>query len=95
MAASPKLPASRVSFKTERKLRVFVDDAYLSLDLQEKILTVIRKRADPPRASCRLPSRNRASIRAIALKAGDRVVPELHPHGQAARRGREARACSS
>ncbi len=37
--------ASRVSLKTERKLRVFQDDAYLSLDLQQKILTVIRKRA--------------------------------------------------
>ena len=35
--------ASRVSLKTERKLRVFQDDAYLSLDLQQKILTVIRK----------------------------------------------------
>ncbi|MBV8307733.1 MAG: Gfo/Idh/MocA family oxidoreductase [Gammaproteobacteria bacterium] len=42
--------ASRVSVKTERKLRIFEDDAYLSLDLQQKILTVIRKRAaaDPP-----------------------------------------------
>lgn len=37
--------ASRVSMKTERKLRIFEDDAYLSLDLQQKILTVIRKRA--------------------------------------------------
>jgi predicted dehydrogenase len=37
--------ASRVSLKTERKLRVFEDDAYLSLDLQQKILTVIRKKA--------------------------------------------------
>ena len=35
--------ASRVSLKTERKLRLFQDDAYLSLDLQQKILTVIRK----------------------------------------------------
>ena len=35
--------ASRVSLKTERKLRVFQDDAYMSLDLQQKILTVIRK----------------------------------------------------
>src|SRR5450631_3420202 len=35
--------ASRVSLKTERKLRVFCDDAYMSLDLQQKILTVIRK----------------------------------------------------
>ncbi len=31
--------ASRVSLKTERKLRIFEDDAYLSLDLQQKILT--------------------------------------------------------
>jgi len=37
--------ASRVSLKTERKLRVFCDDAYLSIDLQQKILTVIRKKA--------------------------------------------------
>jgi predicted dehydrogenase len=42
--------ASRVSVKTERKLRIFEDDAYLSLDLQQKIMTLIRKRppADPP-----------------------------------------------
>lgn len=36
--------ASRVSLKTERKLRVFRDDTYVSIDLQQKILTVIRKR---------------------------------------------------
>lgn len=35
--------ASRVSLKTERKLRVFEDDAYLSVDLHQKVLTVIRK----------------------------------------------------
>src|ERR1700678_582445 len=35
--------ASRVSMKTERKLRLFQDDAYISVDLQQKILTVIRK----------------------------------------------------
>jgi predicted dehydrogenase len=42
--------ASRVSVKTERKLRIFEDDAYLSLDLQQKIMTLIRKRppSDPP-----------------------------------------------
>lgn len=37
--------ASRVSLKTERKLRLFQDDAYLSLDLQQKVLTLIRKGA--------------------------------------------------
>jgi len=46
--------ASRVSLKTERKLRVFCDDAYMSLDLQQKILTVIRKRV-PPAAAGELP----------------------------------------
>jgi predicted dehydrogenase len=35
--------ASRVSFKTERRLRLFQDDAYLSLDLQQKVMTVVRK----------------------------------------------------
>jgi predicted dehydrogenase len=35
--------ASRVSLKTERKLRLFQDDAYLSLDLHQKIMTLIRK----------------------------------------------------
>lgn len=39
--------ASRVSLKTERKLRMFRDDAYLSIDLQQRILTVIGKRATP------------------------------------------------
>jgi len=37
--------ASRVSLKTERKLRLFQDDAYLSVDLHQKVLTVIRKGA--------------------------------------------------
>jgi predicted dehydrogenase len=37
--------ASRVSLKTERKLRAFSHDTYMSIDLQQKILTVIRKRA--------------------------------------------------
>jgi predicted dehydrogenase len=36
--------ASRVSLKTERKLRIFEDAAYISPDLQQKILTLIRKR---------------------------------------------------
>jgi predicted dehydrogenase len=40
--------ASRVSLKTERKLRLFQDDLYLSLDLQQKIVTVIRKGAAAP-----------------------------------------------
>jgi predicted dehydrogenase len=36
--------ASRVSMKTERRLRLFQDDAYVSVDLHQKVLTVIRKK---------------------------------------------------
>ncbi len=35
--------ASRISLKSERKLRVFEDAAYMSIDLQHKILTRITK----------------------------------------------------
>ena len=37
--------ASRISLKSERKLRVFQADAYLSIDLQQKLLTKVRKPA--------------------------------------------------
>jgi predicted dehydrogenase len=40
--------ASRVSMKMERKLRLFQDDAYVSIDLQQKVLTIVRK---PPEGS--------------------------------------------
>jgi predicted dehydrogenase len=40
--------ASRVSLKTERKLRLFQGDAYVSIDLHQKVLTIVRKR--PPGA---------------------------------------------
>ncbi len=40
--------ASRISMKAERKLRVFQEDAYLSVDLQQKILTLVRKGAAAP-----------------------------------------------
>jgi len=40
--------ASRISMKMERKLRLFQDDAYVSIDLQQKVLTIVRK---PPEGS--------------------------------------------
>jgi predicted dehydrogenase len=63
--------ASRVSFKTERKLRLFVDDAYLSLDLQQKILTVIRKRTDA------LPGQLPATIEEQSFDHGDALKAEI------------------
>lgn len=35
--------ASRISLKSERKLRVFQADTYLSIDLQQKLLTRVRR----------------------------------------------------
>jgi predicted dehydrogenase len=64
--------ASRVSVKTERKLRIFEDDAYLSIDLQQKILTVIRKRP-AAEAAGGLP----VSIEEQALEPGDALRAEI------------------
>jgi predicted dehydrogenase len=64
--------ASRVSLKTERKLRIFEDDAYLSLDLQQKIVTLIRKRgpSEPPGP---LP----VTIQEQSLEPGDALKAEI------------------
>ena len=43
------LTASRVATKTVREIRVFQEDAYLSLDYGEKRVKVCRKKGDPPR----------------------------------------------
>ena len=43
--------ASRVSLKSERKLRAFRDDSYVSIDLQQRILTRIDKREGKPSAA--------------------------------------------
>jgi len=64
--------ASRVSLKTERKLRIFQDDAYFSIDLQQKILTVIRKR--PPDAP---PGPLPVIIEEQNLEQGDALKAEI------------------
>src|SRR4029077_8380218 len=75
--------ASRVTFKTERKMRIFEDDAYLSLDLQQKILTLIRKRApaDPPGP---LP----VTIEEQSLEPGDALKAEIDSFLECIRSGR-------
>ena len=75
--------ASRVSVKTERKMRIFVDDAYLSLDLQQKILTLIRKRkaSDPPGP---IP----AVIEEQNLDQGDALKAEIESFLECIRTGR-------
>ena len=64
--------ASRVSLKTERKLRIFEDAAYISLDLQQKILTLIRKRDTPPQ-----PGHLPVSIEEANLEQGDALKSEI------------------
>ncbi len=64
--------ASRVSLKTERKLRIFEDAAYLSIDLQQKILTLIRKRQDATQAG-QLP----VSIEEASFEQGDALKSEI------------------
>lgn len=64
--------ASRVSLKTERKLRVFRDDAYLSIDLQQRILTTITKRSTPLAAG-ELP----VNIEEQSFEQGDALRAEI------------------
>jgi predicted dehydrogenase len=64
--------ASRVSLKTERKLRVFSHDTYLSIDLQQKILTVIRKRQDSPG-----PGQLPVHIEEQSFDQGDALLAEI------------------
>ena len=75
--------ASRVSLKTERKLRIFEDDAYLSLDLQQKIVTHIRKRT-PTGTQGELP----VSIEEQSLDQGDALKAEIDSFLDCIRTGR-------
>jgi len=64
--------ASRVSLKTERKLRLFSDDAYVSIDLQQRILTTIGKRGTAPAAG-ELP----VTIEEQSFEQGDALRAEI------------------
>lgn len=75
--------ASRVSLKTERKLRVFEDDAYLSIDLQQKILTLIRKRPTPLE-----PGQLPVIIEEQNFEAGDALKAEVESFLDCVRTGR-------
>lgn len=76
--------ASRVSLKTERKLRVFEDEAYLSIDLQQKILTVIRKRPGPLE-----PGQLPVIIDERSFEQGDALKEEIDSFLECVRTGRE------
>ena len=64
--------ASRVSLKQERKIRIFQDDAYLSIDMQQKILTMIRKKDAAP-----VESPAQVSIEEESFEQGDALRDEI------------------
>jgi predicted dehydrogenase len=74
--------ASRVSLKQERKLRIFQDDAYLSVDLQQKILTVVRKKEAGP-----VESPAQVAIDEQSFDQGDALRSEIEAFLHAVRSG--------
>ena len=74
--------ASRISLKAERKLRVFQADAYLSIDLQQKILTVIRKKDAAP-----VESPAQVSIEEDSFDQGDALLAEIEAFLRSVRAG--------
>ncbi len=75
--------ASRVSLRMERKMRIFEDDVYLSLDLQEKILTLIRKRE-----GAGIPGQLPVQIEEQSLEQGDALKAEIEAFLECSRTGR-------
>ncbi len=65
--------ASRISLKQERKIRIFQDDAYLSIDMQQKILSVIRKKD----AAAAVESPAQVSIEEESFDQGDALRDEI------------------
>ena len=74
--------ASRISMKQERKIRIFQDDAYLSIDMQQKILTVIRKKDEAP-----VESPAQVSIEEESFDQGDALLAEIEAFLRAVRNG--------
>ena len=74
--------ASRVSMKMERKLRLFQDDAYISIDLQQKVLTIVRK---PPQGSD--APRGQVVIEERSYDQGDALRHEIEAFLESIRTG--------
>ncbi len=64
--------ASRISLKSERKLRIFQADAYLSIDLQQKLLTVVRRPAVIPEGA--MPA---VVVEERSFDPGDALLAEI------------------
>ena len=77
--------ASRVSTRTERKLRLFQDDAYVSIDLQQKVIAVVRK---PPPGAKSAPGEFVVEER--SYEQGDALRCEIEAFVASVREGRAA-----
>jgi predicted dehydrogenase len=75
--------ASRVSMKVERKLRLFQDDAYISIDLQQKVLTIVRKPNEPAAAAP-----GQVTIEERSYEQGDALRLEIESFLRSIREGR-------
>ena len=75
--------ASRISLKAERKLRVFQADAYLSIDLQQKLLTTVRRPAVT--AAGATP---KVDLEERSFEPGDALLAEIEAFLDAAETGR-------
>jgi predicted dehydrogenase len=72
--------ASRISLKQERRIRIFQDDAYLAIDMQQKILTVIRRKDAAP-----VESPAQVSIEEESFDQGDALLAEIEAFLRAVR----------
>jgi len=77
--------ASRVSMRTERRLRLFQDDAYVSIDLQQKLITIVRK---PPPGAKAPPGE--FVIEERGYEQGDALKCEIEAFLASVREGRPA-----
>jgi len=75
--------ASRISLKAERKLRVFQADAYLSIDLQQKLLSIVRKPAVIEEGA--LP---KVDLEERSFDQGDALADEIRSFVDAVRAGK-------
>jgi predicted dehydrogenase len=69
--------------KMERKLRLFQDDAYISIDLQQKVLTIVRK---PPAGAPVMPGQ--VVIEERSFEQGDALRSEIEAFLRSIREGR-------
>ena len=76
--------ASRVSLKQERKMRIFQDDAYLSIDLQQKLLSVVSKKQPGP-----VDSPSQVAINEQSFEQGDALRSEIEAFLNSVRTGSE------